>query len=1151
MARMEVPEKLKRLLQVLAAQAGDDLPEMVVDQLSIVLVALGGLSLPGHEATAPQDKQVRQLCAELLGNLLARAPKPLPLQPGFETLHHHVLRRLCRDKVPLVRLAALGGVAELEPHAALPILTEVAASDSAPKARLVALVQLQALQDLPEGSLEVLASRSLDKSPVVRCRFFAALTTLGPSVLSRALPSVLLRGLGDTESEVRGKCECMVRAWLDNAFEAFSEANQEESTSYHGRLSALLSFLRCLLEGSAERHGSADGIEAEAAADLILVRLLSRLEWHSVAARIAREMLAAETDLPLEEAFLGRAVLAFGKTAPWAPAEQEAPKLQQNLLLLRRTLQALDAQRESELRHMLGVLLQTESGQETSSESVIHVAMAVLTRAPPPPQLPLTSYRLPRAVGASSWIGMNLFQMAVLLIRRMMGLCGVQGPVDVRKELEANFARAMAAILKVIWAGTRCAEESERNSELRISISPRRDAAAAKVAVDLADLDLPSLADRFKELDTEAGGLAHGLAELQSGTEPLTEIEASKLQSQIDVMGHTKEEVLGELWQRLSRLLAAAEAALLFSSMVGEEEEEENELDLFLKDALRRALVLTDMMDQWESSCSWRTLRTDAVRCIALFGSQSERKASTYWDFFLKVLERYLPLVVSPAMDKDKLLLESTEALVGHTVSFLTDALLTYAVNEGLAGPWRARSKHLLEQLSPMLTIGPPQPGCGPTPPLRRLLGSRLLSLLLLGGLSEGGLSTQGAVSWVMSWLLLETFLQTPPPFQRERQEPHVLREQEEAAAHQSCVLRFLSMLSKLSLWHAGKLAFAAESFLSLDLWSLCRPLPVGKSQKWCCLPLTRVVRFLSHHLAVAAAASPAEEATEVAGRWLEQLWRPLALICIETAALAAIERELPQALLAALEVTKAQSSASITGEGPVGGIGTVITELDFVPDHAKAAFVTEVAWVLNRVVEFWSPWTSHATACPTRRHGAAALTPLLLSHRERFVLAAGAAQVPQRDWSAVYQQAEERRTSIRRAVAKLGVDVRPGVAHIAAAAAGAIATWEQDPMRVHRAGRPVASPQGSCAVKRSDANGGRRPMQKKRFGRAVEDDDSDNERKVKARPEGTASQAEPSTPLAVRGPALWGGGAVDAMTWTPSTQDYVAALRQSLGCHT
>ncbi|CAJ1403931.1 unnamed protein product [Effrenium voratum] len=252
-----------------------------------------------------------------------------------------------------------------------------------------------------------------------------------------------------------------------------------------------------------------------------------------------------------------------------------------------------------------------------------------------------------------------------------------------------------------------------------------------------------------------------------------------------------------------------------------------------LEDWLRPA------MDHPDATPEQRAL---AVRCLALHGS-GEEEAMTYWPFFLELLRS-----------------SRQDDIIETCGLFLTDVLLQRdGLGDAALSAWPALRSAALRAARP----------------LRRRLAERLMTLLLYSAPGEAEIEA----SWSLAWLMLEAF----------HTEPEVCQaldlEAAEEAAFRGRLLCFFGCLGRASVAHARLMARALQLLLSTDLWRLgaLQPLASGpRGAQWRLVHMPRLVRLVCQQLAASCAAR--RQAEHLAGFWLEQIWRPLALLCLDSA---------------------------------------------------------------------------------------------------------------------------------------------------------------------------------------------------------------------------------------------------------------------------
>lgn len=869
------------------------------------------------------------------------------------------LLRMSRDKIPAIRHAAAPGLALMESPAAVDALVRLS-RDVAPKLRLASLAQLQMMLAAKEaallGGFASLARLALDHCPAVRRRLYTTLGTLGPLAVGAQLPRLLLWGLRDTCREVSEECNGMLLTWLEQPISTSVDGQEGSLSSVSARKHQLFALMELIL---------AQPGPAEAAVEELLRHLLPHAEW-SAAAQGAK----FDSDSSAEVLLCG--VMFSMDAETWGSVP--------GATLLSSALRALDAGRFADLQQLLLLILRAE----LEPHLILQLVSAVLLRSPAQWQSSSTSVpsscpvweAFPKAKGDAVAAQMGIFHLAVAVARHAFGIRAGARESFVRKA-EGRFADAMLVILDVLRGAQGVEDHVTALGSAAASAQGKAEATASKVS------------DIRKALQRQAAARDFVGASRIRG-------QLSELEQELVSLETAAAEAYAKLGAHLWHILGVVEAMLSYSSA---DLTQHFQMALLANDVLRPSLVLADMAPPGAGGISWPSLRALAVRCVALHASMSVDGLEQHWPFFISVFKRYVPILLSSSC-------HANEAVVEHCLAFLSDAL-----NSPFSTHWpdtvrEARGQELLEALVPLTA-------CSSTPArLRRCLATRLCSLLLFLGLSSSP-----AHGWVLSWLLLQAFLREPPA--------PVDDEAMAAAATAGRLLRFFTSLGRLSLEHAGVLAAASLSFLSLELWQMGTCVQVS-GQRWCALPLPRLVSLLSRQLATAGQAEGGvgwahgqQASSEVLQLWLDGLWRPLALICLDNAVVSiAYDSELPQALLAAMTATALP--------------GTVAGDLTFVPMQRRPAVVAEIAWVLNRAVELWASWRS--ATCGE-------LPPGLLELRDRLATAANSSKLEEApDWPRLYAGADQRRQQLRLSVAKLGVDVAGILSAVAAVAARAVA---------------------------------------------------------------------------------------------------------------
>jgi hypothetical protein len=518
----------------------------------------------------------------------------------------------------------------------------------------------------------------------------------------------------------------------------------------------------------------------------------------------------------------------------------------------------------------------------------------------------------------------------------------------------------------------------------------------------------------------------------------------------------------------------------------------------------RPTLVRADLSDNGPQSGSqhWPALRAIAVRCLALHTSLCPDMAASHWAFFLLVLKRYSPLVISSR--QESALDGPTSSIVESCVHFLVD---TQLVHRRMTDPsdLDKRADELFEAVANLL--GLPAKQMQLPPQFRRCLTERLCMLLLFGGIwrvdpyNQAGMSPTaqppaGALDtipmparWVLTGLLVEAFYRAPPVVTEASRKDLPLKVRIQEAAQRGCLLQFFCSLSDVSGMHATLLAAACEGLLSTELWRLAVPAQLGCGRRWRALQLPRLLRLLSRHLVAAAGDGTYGTASMMVNVWLECMWRPLALVCLETSREHAQPREvqlLAEALLATL------AAVEVAGE----------SRTPFASAAEWPVAVAEVAHVLSLIIASWG-WRARAKSKETGETAAGdvdkgaeppeaaagigvdnAKQPLL-KLAARFSAAVGR-ELPgaAERWPQARLLASHRRDSLSRAFVSLGVDT-PGIVEAATEAV------RVRPSRAFLSGSGKRQHRISCTPRRARRLS---KMAKKRRGKRqlLSDDDSD-----------------------------------------------------------
>ncbi|CAK9016148.1 Hypothetical protein (Fragment) [Durusdinium trenchii] len=359
-----------------------------------------------------------------------------------------------------------------------------------------------------------------------------------------------------------------------------------------------------------------------------------------------------------------------------------------------------------------------------------------------------------------------------------------------------------------------------------------------------------------------------------------------------------------------------------------------------------------------------------ALRCVALHASlpgtaSGAASGVDIWNFFRSVLAEQLR--------SSRRVEPGAEGVIFQCVAFLIDSIL-----QGKTPDAQQASIEVCHAVAKLLADAS-------TSAVRHEVALRICTLLTFQGLAASGEDAHRAAQcWTATWLLVQAFAQVESP---------AAGDAVQAAVFSGRVLRFFASLRSLSCQHLEVLASAIEGFLTLDLWRLGHLLPMVNDHPTV-LALPRLVRFVSREL------SCFNGVVDEQIHWLQCLWRPLSLVCLETTPSVASDARLPEAH-GVLRAIPAQA---------------LLATFSFPPAAQRSAVASEVAWVINRCMEKWGSWNRSKAVAPAVS-GAVAQT--LRDLMERLSLSAALAE----DWEATYQHAEARRSRLRKEICSLGVD--------------------------------------------------------------------------------------------------------------------------------
>jgi hypothetical protein len=470
------------------------------------------------------------------------------------------------------------------------------------------------------------------------------------------------------------------------------------------------------------------------------------------------------------------------------------------------------------------------------------------------------------------------------------------------------------------------------------------------------------------------------------------------------------------------RALSIAEAALSLLSTT-HADESLSQLEDVPKVWFRPTLVRADSGEAnlGKDCTAWPLLRATAVRCLALHASVCPDLAANHWAFFILVLKRHSPMVIS-AKNETKAD-DPMSSIVESCVHFLVDTQLVHRL---VSDPEDvdARAVELFEAVAGL--FGLPAQRMSLPPRLRRCLSERLCMLLLFGGVwnidpnSNSGDSSSAyapagdldsiphAGRWVLTGLLVEAFYRPPPAVSAAGKTEEALEEASQEAAQRGSLLQFFCSLSDISGMHATLLAAACEGLLATELWRLAVPAQLGSGRRWCSLQLPRLLRLLSRHLVMAAGSQGA--GCMILTVWLECIWRPLALLCLETKQDAHARHLLVESLLATL------AAIEVARE----------THSHFASASDWPQIISEVSCVLSLIVSTWG-WYKHEGADATcEGHWNETARAPLLRLVARFKAACADDGVNGLEkWESLQDVAMKRRDNLRVSFSNLGVNIQ------------------------------------------------------------------------------------------------------------------------------
>lgn len=250
--------------------------------------------------------------------------------------------------------------------------------------------------------------------------------------------------------------------------------------------------------------------------------------------------------------------------------------------------------------------------------------------------------------------------------------------------------------------------------------------------------------------------------------------------------------------------------------------------------------------------------RALALRCLALYSSSSCEEAVKHWTFFLEL------------MKSDR----KDEAMTKTCGLFLLDVMLLYG-DQLPPGAALSAFAALRQVLGRPLQGGPSE--------VQRCLAERLITILLYG---QWDAETELDASWFLAWLMLEAFRHPASTTPDLKNQAEVNMEAAMQAAFRGRLLCMFGCLGRASLPHATRLSSAMQLLLSTDLWRLGTQISEGSGprgvQQWRAVHLPRLLRLVCQQLAASCVQQKSSNAQHWAQLWLERIWRPLALLCLE-----------------------------------------------------------------------------------------------------------------------------------------------------------------------------------------------------------------------------------------------------------------------------
>jgi len=1005
---------------------------------------------------APRNKYARCYGTRLLGRLYPVAAHEA-MNEGWPSGAHEgceaVLLRLSNDRAPAVRLASVAGLSAMETRAAQAALVRLSMVDSAVSIRLAALkgvVEHICSQSSDVANLFV--NRSLDAAPSVRRCLYKRLGFEGSKISDDTFVDLLQHGMHDVNASVRQAAEEMLCRWLHQ-----ERDSRRDSTSPLLRLMVLI---------QVEQNSKL--------AEIVIQYVACKDEWRDILQSIAREPPADHELYRSERALIWRTMVMF----PDGGAARYVSDFGLDPIFLQ-IERSLARKSTFELRQLLLVL--AAAGPRVHGDiscnslgrcRLFELAVSVLLRSPL--DFDVTAERP------------SVQCLALVILQNALKGCShVCTSTAKAAHLDARFLIVVNAILSSLQSsGTDPLLVVQKFAVMNDCEGKQRHAPASS----------PSTLHRDS---TEGPSEADGLSVLGDRFDAL----ASRRQSQA---GNIDEELDSDL-RETSRCLSAvtlrglgiAEEALGLLSAANADERL-----VLLEDLpniwLRPTLVRADSAEAvFGRECqTWPVLRAVAVRCLALHTSLCPELSASHWNFFLLVLKRYAPLLVSSR--KDNCVESPNSSIVESCVHFLVD---TQLVHRHVSDPSDVdtRAGELFEAVAGLL--GLPARRMQLPQKFGRRLAERLCMLLLFGGVwgmdpnsnfGVDSISYSGGLDkipqparWVLTGLLVEAFFRPPPAIVATGRPAKALIAAAHESAQRGCLLQFFCALSDISSTHATLLAAACEGVLATELWRLAVPAQLGCGRRWCALQLPRLLRLLSRHLVSAAGQKGAP--CMILQVWLECVWRPLALICLECKQDASARQLLAEALLAILAATEvageARSHFTAALDWPAAG--------------------AEISYVLSLILNSWG-WHARGLArCDTAAsditvdasaatQNAENMKTPLMKLASRFCTRFADIEISETAdaWQTLEIVARRRRENLREAFAKQGIDttaiVRSATEVIRVRPSRAFLSGKQQ--RQRRASLALSTPRQK---RRASVKGNKR-RQLRQQKTTISDDDSD-----------------------------------------------------------